>query len=230
MSGLYDAAGSAVRWIYDRRISGPAVLDTATFFPGAGDVAAKWRDIRAEAMQIAADMKRIPRFHDLMPAQAPISANDDRDWRLFVLKAYGTAVPANLAKCPVLAHALNAHPDILSAALSFLAPHKHIPLHRGPFRGVTRFYMGVSVPVSADGEPAATLTIDGHEYRIGDGEYLVWDDTFPHEVRNQSDQIRVALLMDIRRRAMPFDMAMLSGMIIGVVGMAIRIRGVKWYQ
>ena len=228
MSALYDAGAGALRWLYDRRISGPPVLDPALHFPASGDVAARWKELRNEAEQVAAGLGRVPRFHDLMPAQAPISANDDRDWRLFVLKAYGADVSDNMARCPVLAALLASHPGILSAAFSFLAPHKHIPLHRGPFRGVTRFYMGLSVPVLADGSPATVLTIDGHDHRIGDGEYLLWDDTYPHEVWNRSDQMRIALLLDVRRRGMPMDMALLSHIIVAAAGLAIRMKGVKW--
>jgi aspartate beta-hydroxylase len=228
MSALYDLAAHAVRWVYDHRLSGPPVLDSAAFFPEAQEVAAAWPDLRAEALQVAQDMQRVPRFHDVMPAQAEISANDGRDWRMFVLKAYGVDVPDNMARCPALAALLASHPAILSAAFSFLAPGKHIPLHRGPFRGVTRFYMGLSVPRRADGSPAAVLTIDGREHRIGDGAHLLWDDTFPHEVRNDSDQVRIALLLDIRRRGMPLDMALLSRTIVAGVGAAIRLRGVRW--
>ncbi|HKB58646.1 MAG TPA: aspartyl/asparaginyl beta-hydroxylase domain-containing protein [Gallionellaceae bacterium] len=228
MSALYDAGAGALRWLYDRRISAPAVLDPAFDFPAAGEVAARWKALRAEAEQVAAALERVPRFHDLMPAQAPISANDHRDWRLFVLKAYGADVSDNMARCPVLAALLASHSDILSAAFSFLAPNKHIPLHRGPFRGVTRFYMGLSVPMLADGLPAAVLTIDGRDHRIGDGEYLLWDDTYPHEVWNRSDRMRIALLLDVRRRGMPTDMALLSHMIVAAAGLAIRIKGVKW--
>jgi aspartate beta-hydroxylase len=227
MSSLYDAVGAALRSLYDRRISAPPVLDPATYFPAADDVAELWGELRNEAEQVAVNLDRVPRFHDLMPAQAPISSNDDRDWRLFVLKAYGVRVTDNLARCPVLAALLTFNPDILSAAFSFLAPHKHIPLHRGPFRGVTRFYMGLSVPVLADGSPAAVLSIDGQDYRIGDGEYLLWDDTYPHEVWNHSERVRTALLLDVRRRALPRDMALLSRMIVAATGMVIRIRGVR---
>lgn len=173
------------------------------------------------------NLHHVPRFHDLMPAQAPISSEDGRDWRLFVLKAYGTEVRENLARCPVLAAILAFNPDIISAAFSFLAPRKHIPIHRGPFRGVTRFYMGLSVPVQPDGAPAVVLNINGRDYRIGDGQYLVWDDTYPHEVWNRSDRVRIALLLDVRRRAMPLDMALLARMIIAAAGMAIRLNGIK---
>ena len=119
---------------------------------------------------------------------------------------------------------VEAAPDVLSATLSFLAPHKHIPQHRGPFRGVLRFYLALSVPTAADGRPGTVLMIDGIEHRIADGECLLWDDTYPHEVWNRSESLRIALLLDVRRRGMPLDMTLLSRLLIGVAGVAVRLR------
>ena len=111
-----------------------------------------------------------------------------------------------MAVCPTLAALVTASPDVLSASISFLAPGKHIPVHRGPFRGVLRFYLVLSMPLAADERPAAVLKIAGTEHRLSDGEYLLWDDTFPHEVTNDSDEVRSVLLLDVWRRGMPLDM------------------------
>lgn len=224
MASLYDFSTDAIRRIYDRRITGAPVLDVESHFPDARRFQAVWPQLRDEALRVAVDLKRVPRFHELMSEQAGISANDGRDWRMLVLKAYGTSVPRNLERCPVLAETVAASPDVLSAALSFLAPGKHVPEHRGPFRGVIRFYMGLSVPLSADGRPAAVLTIDHREHRVGNGECLLWDDTFVHEVLNRGDELRIALLLDIRRRGMPLDMMLLSSVLISTVGLSVRLR------
>jgi len=223
VASLYDLSTSAIRGIYDRRVSGAPVLDVDSYFPDARRFQSVWPQLRDEALRVAEDLRRVPRFHELMPEQAEISANDGRDWRMLVLKAYGTPLPRNLERCPVLASTVDSSPDVLSAALSFLAPGKHVPEHRGPFRGVIRFYMGLSVPAAADGSPAAVLTIDHREHRVGNGEYILWDDTFPHEVLNRGDQVRIALLLDIRRRGMPLDMALLSRVLIGAVGLSVRL-------
>lgn len=224
VSVLYDFSTNLIRRIYDRRISDPPVLDAASRFPEAERFAEVWPILCDEAQRLAEDIGRIPRFHELMAEQASISANDGKDWRMFVLKAYGVPVPGNLAKCPELARLLVSTPDVLTATLSFLAPHKHIPPHRGPFRGVLRFYLGLSVPIDEDGRPAAVLTLDGVEHRIGDGQYLLWDDTFVHEVRNSSDQPRIALLLDVRRRGMPPDLALLSRLLVGIAGTVARYK------
>lgn len=224
MSVIYDLSVGVIRNLYDRRISAPPLLDLAMNFPDAARFVAMWPRLRDEALWVAENLQEVPRFHELMPQQAEISANDQRDWRVLVLKAYGIQVQRNMALCPMLASLVTSSPDVLSAALSFLAPHKHIPLHRGPFRGITRFYLGLSVPLADDHRPAAVLAIDGQEHRIGDGECLLWDDTYPHEVWNHSGEVRIALLLDVRRRGMPVDMELLSKLLIAAAGLLVRVK------
>ena len=133
MTKFYDRASNVVRKIYERRIDAPPVLDAEHDFPNSTKFVASWQKIRDEA--IAVRIEKMPRFHDIMPEQADISANDGLDWRMFILKAYGVAVPENVAKMPTLARLLQECPEVKSATVSFLAPRKHIPRHRGPFRG-----------------------------------------------------------------------------------------------
>jgi aspartate beta-hydroxylase len=223
---LYDLSANAVRRLYDARIDTPPVLDTTAYFPGATQFVSAWADIRDEALSLSSRMQTIPRFHEIMPAQAEISANDGKDWRLFILKVYGTEVDKNMALCPKLAGLIASHPDVLSASLSFLAPHKHIPRHRGPFRGVLRYQLGLSVPVDEQGRPAAVLALNDIEHRVGEGQHLLWDDTYPHEVWNRSDQMRLVLLLDVRRPHLPLDLRVISSALIASVGMVARVRGV----
>lgn len=225
MGLTYDLASGAVRRIYDARISGPPVLDAATHFPAARRFADGWRDIAAEAERVAQDILAVPRFHELMGEQAAISANDDRDWRMFVLKAYGVPIHGNLARCPAIAGLLAGAPEVLSATLSFLAPGKHVPQHRGPFRGVLRFHLMLAVPLDDHDMPASVLAIDGVDHRLNAGDCLLWDDTYPHEVWNRGERIRTALLLDVRRPDMPWDMALLSRLVVGAVGLSLRLRG-----
>jgi aspartate beta-hydroxylase len=225
MSVLYDQTANIVRRIYDSRIVAPPVLDPAAHFPDARRFVAAWPQLRDEAMQVAQQLQNVPRFHEIMPEQGAISANDNRDWRMFILKAYGVEAPRNVATCPILAALAASCPDVLSASLSFLSPWKHIPAHRGPFRGVLRFYLVLGMPMAPDGRPAAVLRIDDAEYRLAAGESLLWDDTYEHEVWNASDELRTVLLLDVRRREMPLDMMLLSRGLISLVRLGIRIRG-----
>ncbi|MGE6301929.1 aspartyl/asparaginyl beta-hydroxylase domain-containing protein [Serratia liquefaciens] len=223
MSAIYDWSVLALRRIYDRCISSSPVLDSSRLFPDAQRFTAHWQQIREEALTVAQDLRNIPRFHEIMSEQASISANDARDWRMFIMQAYGQPIARNLARCPQLAQLIASSPDVLSASLSFLAPGKQVPAHRGPFRGILRGYLVLSMPKRADGEPAAVLKVDGREYRLNEGEFMLWDDTFEHEVWNDSDQVRTVLLLDIRRRDLPRGLRILSSGIIALVRLNVRV-------
>lgn len=224
MSLTYDLAASTLRRYYDCRISTPAVLPAEEWFPQAVTFQDHWQDIALEADYVARDILCVPRFHELMPEQASISANDDRDWRMFVLKAYGVDIAGNLARCPLLARLLADVPAVTSASLSFLAPGKTIPCHRGPFRGVLRFHLMLAVPRARDGKPESVLEVDGVPHRLVEGDHLLWDDTYPHAAWNRGGSIRTALLLDIMRPRMPMDLTLLSRAVVATVGGVLRLR------
>jgi aspartate beta-hydroxylase len=227
MTGTYTLAVAGIRSLYDWRLSGPPILSLARDFPGGAVFARDWRLIRDEAIAVSQRLREVPRFHEIMTEQTAISDNDGRDWRMFILKAYGIEQPRNMAACPRLASLVRDLPEVLSASFSFLGPRKHIPPHRGPLRGILRFYLMLSMPRAADGRPAATLKVAGVEHRLEEGEFLLWDDTYEHEAWNSSDEVRVVLSLDVRRPSMPPDMRLLSAGLIRLVRLGIRLRGLK---
>lgn len=226
MSQAYDAAIGLVRSLYDRSIATPPVLDTARYFPNAALFTARWRDIRDEAL--AANLKNVPRFHELMEAQRDISDQDGRDWRMLILKAYGVPMPQNLARCPIVASLLAQTPEAVSCVLSYLAPGKHIPVHRGPFRGILRFHLMLSMPQDDGGRPACVMEIDSVPYRLANGAALLWDDTYPHEVWNRSSEPRIALLLDVRRPGMPLHLRITSYVFMAAARLWMRLTGVTY--
>ena len=226
MTQPYDRMVGVIRALYDRRISGPPVLDLDRDFAQGAAFAQAWRAIRAEALAIARGLHQVPRFHEIMPEQAAISANDGRDWRMYILKAYGVEQPQRMAACPQLAALVRTSPQVLSASFSFLGPGKNIPPHRGPLRGIIRFYMVLSMPRAQDGLPAAVLKVAGVEHRLDEGQYLLWDDTFEHEAWNGSDEVRIVLSLDVWRQRMPADMRLFSRALIRLVRLGIRVRGI----
>jgi aspartate beta-hydroxylase len=228
MALAYDTAVDLVRSLYDRSITTPSVLDPIRYFPNVTRFAERWRDIRSEALAAAAELKNIPRFHDIMPEQYDISANDGRDWRMLILKVYGVEMPQNLRRCPIIASLLEQTPEAVSCILSFLAPGKHIPIHRGPFRGILRFHLMLSMPCDETGRPACVMEIDSVPYRLADGDSLLWDDTYPHEVWNRSNEVRVALLLDVWRKGMPLHLKLISRVFMRVVQVWMRLRGVSY--
>lgn len=226
MSIAYNVVRSAMTGVYNSFIKTPPVLNMQQFFPGADAFTGNWEAIRGEAMALIDNIESVPRFHDLMPEQYKLSSHGEKEWRMFVLRAYSLDISENMAKCPTLAALVRANPMIKSASISFLAPGKQVPTHTGPFRGITRFYMGLQVPLAEDGQPGVKLTISDESYLLGNGDALLWDDTYPHSVENNTDQWRIALLLDVYRAHMPGPLRAFSNTIISLARISIKWRGV----
>jgi len=227
---FYDFVSANLRSFYDRRIATPPVLDSDRYFPEHVVFTQNWRTIQAECLQLMRDMGAIPHFHDVMPEQKPLSEYGDKYWRLFVLRAYGVDHPGNLAKCPVTASLLKDNKSIQSAAISFLEGNKHIPTHRGPFRGVLRYHLGLVLPRKADGSATNRLRINDVTHELSEGHGLLWDDTYLHEAWNDSDSVRAVLLIDVVRPDMPRSLTLLNNFIIRSLRLWIALRYLKAWR
>jgi len=226
MSLAYSIVRGSMTLVFNTFVKTPPILETEEYFPEAGQFVREWQSIRDEALRIAGDLEAVPQFHELMPEQYKLSGHGEKEWRILVVRAYGLDIRENMSRCPTLARLLAANPRVKSASLSFLAPGKKIPTHTGPFRGITRFYLGVSVPLDETGRPGVTLTVAGRDYRLGNGEALLWDDTYPHSVTNDTDQWRIALLLDVYREHMSLPLRWLSNTVISMARLGIRWRKV----
>lgn len=111
-------------------------------------------------------------------------------------------------------HSWNRSPDMKSAFFSVLSPRKHIPAHRGLFKGIIRSHLGIIIPGQAGD---CHMRIGDQEICWKDGKVVVFDDTYEHEVWNDTDQTRVVLLIDAVR---PFKghLAWLNRSIVTLIG------------
>jgi len=190
----------AVDQFFDRHSLIPVTpfLD-AKLFPQLVDVQAGWTEISAELEQVLRKRDEIPAFHQLSPDQVRISKGDA--WKTFAFRVFSRRVDANCAQCPVTARLLDALPGLQNAWFSILAPGYHIPPHRGPSKAVVRCHLGLRVPTDA---ASCRLRVDRETRHWTTGEWLCFDDTFEHEVHNDTEETRVVLFLDLDR---PLDRA-----------------------
>ena len=136
----------------------------------------------------------IPNFLEISPDQKKIDAEAGK-WKTFFLYGYGYKNEENAVKCPETTRLVERIPNMKTAFFSILAPGKHIPPHRGPYAGVLRYHLGLIVP-----DPKKIKIRVGEDYRHWhEGESLIFDDTYEHEVWNNSDQYRAILFVDFVR-------------------------------
>ena len=67
---------------------------------------------------------------------------------------------------------------------SILSPHKRIPPHVGPYKGVLRYHLALKVPEPAD---QCGITVHGVTRHWEEGKSLVFDDVWEHSAWNETD-------------------------------------------
>ena len=183
-----------------------------------------WEVIRAELDQVLKTPERIPNFQDISTDQANITRDDK--WKSYFLYGYGYRMPDNCKQCPETTRIIEAIPGMFTAFFSVLAPGKHIPRHRGPYRGLLRGHLALVVP-----EPREACWIE-----VGDvttpweeGRCIVFDDTYKHRVENNTDGVRVVLFLDVLR-PLKFPASLLNRIILQLIRLSPFIQDARRNQ
>lgn len=136
-------------------------------------------------------------FSDGTPVNQWVELNRSPRWSVFYLWKDGARVEDNIARCPRAADAMKGVPlaEIPNFAptvlYSLLAPKTTIPAHTGDTNARLIVHLPLIVP-------------EGCRFRVGNetrewnvGEAWVFDDTIDHEAWNDSNELRVIMMIDI---------------------------------
>jgi beta-hydroxylase len=153
-----------------------------------------WHVIRRELDAVMPSRSNLPSMQELSPIQYGIVKEDV--WKVFVFRAFGTRSEENCHLCPETSRLLDSVPELETAFFSVLSPGAHLKAHHGLYKGLIRTHLGLMVP-----EPREKVRM-----RVGramivwqEGKAVVFDDTYKHEVWNETDGTRVVLLIDTAR-------------------------------
>jgi ornithine lipid ester-linked acyl 2-hydroxylase len=163
-------------------------------FPFLKDFTGKWREIEAEVREILKHREAIPVFQEVSPDQMRIAKG--KNWRTFILFGFGTKLEKNCMQAPVTTALLEKVPELQTAWFSILGPGYHIPAHRGVTKGILRAHLGLIIPEDAE---KCFMRVDTTINVWRPGEIFVFDDTYEHEVFNNTTDERVILLFDFNR-------------------------------
>ncbi len=195
--------------------------------------------IRDEVLRLLDIKDRITNMEALV-GDYTVGGIHSAKWKSFLLKA-GFFVEENCALAPRTAAAIRRIPNVETAFFSILDPNQHIKPHWGYWKGFLRYHLGVVVPNdNANGEcwlrvnatPGdnarrdRALIENGEKYYWKNGEGVIFDDTFLHDAANTSDEIRVVLWLDLRRR-MPPHLRVLNRMFMLLAQLDPAIRGMR---
>ncbi len=214
---LTIAVGERVLAPVERFIGRRSLVGDATFFPlerfpWVEHIEANWMVIREEAERLLEEREELANFQDISKDQIEIT--DDDRWKTFFLYGYGFTAKLGTEMCPRTAALMQEIPGMTTAMFSILSPRKHILAHRGPYKGVLRYHLGLIVPRDAE---ACRIRVGEDIRHWREGESMVFDDTFDHEVWNDTDETRVVLFVDVLR-PLPFPESAINRLIIKVIG------------
>ena len=174
-------------------VGDPPVFDSSVFHFTA-EFEANWRKIASEYAAVADLKEHLPSFHELSPDQKRISVGDN--WKVFVLYGFGYQSKRNCAFCPETVRLLKQVMGLESAWFSILSPGYHIPAHRGVTKGLVRCHLGRDIP---DERAKCVMRVADKTYQWQEGKCLVFDDTYEHEIWNDTPQPRAVLIFDFHR-------------------------------
>jgi aspartyl/asparaginyl beta-hydroxylase (cupin superfamily) len=165
-----------------------------SLFPWSRPFEKNWQLIRKELDDVMQNPEELPPFQEISKDQRRLS--DDDRWKTYFFYAFGFKAERNCNRCPETTRLLETIPGMTTAFFSILEPGKHLPDHRGAFKGILRFHLGVLIP-----EPASACGIRvGPETRHWqEGKSLFFDDTYRHEAWNDTDSSRAVLFVDFKR-------------------------------
>ncbi|MCU1451822.1 MAG: aspartyl/asparaginyl beta-hydroxylase, partial [Acidimicrobiales bacterium] len=143
-----NEAGARALQVLERLIARASLVPITPFldpgmFPWVGMLEENWKAIRAELDEVLTYREQLPNFQDISTDQESIT--DDDRWKTFFLYGYGFKSEPNCARCPRTTTLLEQVPGMTTAFFSILSPHKHIPDHRGPYRGVLRYHLALKI-------------------------------------------------------------------------------------
>jgi beta-hydroxylase len=117
-------------------------------------------------------------------------------WRLINIKIGNEYTKDAYNHFPFLVKLLEKIPEVYSCAISILQEGVRIPIHVGYYKGIMRYMMPLIVPKDKEN---VFLVVNEIKYNWTEGVGVLWDDTYPHKVYNNTKEIRVVIYMDVLR-------------------------------
>ena len=185
---LIDALIISSSTLGDREIFNPRD------FSWAQRLESQWPVILEEA-------EAILRHRDSVPPLAEISIDHERIgaaglWRSFFIWGYGIKVEKNAARCPRTTEIVEQIPGLKTALFSILEPGAHIDRHVGVTKAILICHLGLKIPSN---RKDCHMYLNGQDLTWEPGKIFVFDDTYPHEVWNNTHEERVVLLLQFKR-------------------------------
>jgi beta-hydroxylase len=173
------------------RVPSTPYLD-AKDFVGLEKLDQNWEMIRDEAVALR-ELQRIKAAEK--NDDAGFNSFFKTGWKRFYLKWYNASHPSAEQFCPKTVALLRDIPSVKAAMFAELPPGAKLNPHRDPFAGSLRYHLGLETP----NDDRCFIDVDGQRYSWRDGKSVVFDETYIHWAKNESNGDRIILFCDVER-------------------------------
>lgn len=180
-------------WFAKESLIGDDVILDPSVLPSLNELAQNWETVRDELWPLIVDRKDIPAFGKISPDHRRIASSGH--WKSFFFGGYGLKLEANRAKCPQTAAMLDRIPGLIVAFFSIMEPGTEVPRHRG----LTKAWLNCHLPLVVPQEGRCEMQVSDETVSWRPGEWLIFDETNPHQVSNRTNEVRVVLFLQVMR-------------------------------
>lgn len=151
-----------------------------------------------------------------------VELNRDKMWQVLPIFGFSKFNKNILTDFPILCSLIKKHRNSITLAIfSTTNSGKNIPRHQGNNHGVLRLQLGIDIK-----EPEkCILKVEQKSFVLKENEFLIFDDTFEHELINQSDYERTVLIIDYYKK-LPFIYNVLNKYLIFKLGKSNYVQSV----
>ncbi len=118
-----------------------------------------------------------------------------RGWSKFYLNWYGYTHASARRLCPKTTALLEQLKTVNGALFSVLPPGGELSRHLDPFACSLRYHLGLVTP----NQDSCYINVDNQAMSWRDGQAFVFDETYVHFAKNETDQHRLILMCDVER-------------------------------
>ena len=151
-------------------------------------------------------------------------------WSVFSFFSYGSINYENCSKCPTLSALLLQIPTIKLAMLSCMDGPTHIRKHCGYFKNILRAHITLYLEHPETETQQRIIRVGDEDYHWKEGELVVFDDTYPHEVLSSVPGKRLILFLDVERPYASKTLSLVSGLLLKILQKSPNIKAAAQFQ
>lgn len=165
----------------------------------------------AEYIKLAAQQEPL-QVRNFYKTATQTHVKHDDNWKAVPLMLFNYMFLENILSCPETFRIISRLPGCCGIMFSVLGPGKHLPAHKGIYRGIYRCLF----TLQADDTGECWLRVADKKYDFKTGTSILFDETIEHEAFNATTQPRIAIYIDFYRK-LPFPLNLANATLYSIL-------------